>query len=344
MQLLKKIAALLVALSGVLAVAGCSSETETGTGTESEGTSKIRFALDWTPNTNHTGLYVAMNKGYFEDAGLDVEVLPYSDSNPDVLVDAGKAEFGVSFHESAMKSIASGANVQSVLAVLQTWATEITVLAERDDIQSPKDLDGMTYGGFGADDSAVVSGVIQAAGGQGDIETVTLGTSAYEALYSGDVDFTIPFIAWEGIEAEDRGVELKSFAYHDYGFPDCYQVLILGNTDWLEANPEEVKAFISALQRGYEFAAENPDEAAEILQAENPDMFTDVDFLKRSQRMLAEEYMLDAEGKFGRQTEQQWNELGEFFVGNGLLKDTSGTALTEAPNWSDYFTNAYLAD
>lgn len=323
----RSLLALFAALTFVLA--GCSS-------TESEDATKIRFALDWTPNTNHTGLYVALHEGYFEDAGLDVEVLPYNDTNPDVLVDAGKAEFGVGFQESTMKSMAQGADVKSVLAVMQRWASEIAVLASRDDIQSPKDLDGKTYGGFGEEDSALVSGVIQAAGGKGDFETVTLGTTAYEALYSGDVDFTIPFVAWEGIEAEERGVDLKTFAYGDYGFPESYQLIILGNGTWLEKHPDEAKKFVQALQKGYQYSIDNPDEAAQILQDENKDLLTDVDMLKKSQRMLAETFMLDDNGKFGRQEEAQWAALAKFFEDKGLLDHVD--------DWSQHFTNAYLLD
>ena len=147
-----------------------------------------------------------------------------------MLVDAGQAEFGISFQDTASMSMASGADLKSVLAVEQTWATEVAVLADRDDIQSPADLDGLTFGGFdNPAETKTMQGVVQAAGGDGEFETVTLGTTAYETLYSGDVDFTVPYVAWEGIEAEHRGVDLKTFAYTDYGFPDAYQVLVVGN-------------------------------------------------------------------------------------------------------------------
>lgn len=338
MGIFKKLAVFLTALASVFALAGCAD----GGG---DGPTKIRFALDWTPNTNHTGLYVAMNKGYFKDAGLDVEVLPYNDSNPDVLVDSGKADFGVGFQDTATISMAAGANIRSVLAVEQTWATEVSVLESRDDITSPKDLDGKIYGGFGTPaEIATMQGVIRSAGGKGDFENVTLGTTAYEALYSGDVDFTVPYVAWEGLEAEDRGVKLKNFAYTDYGFPDCYQVVIMGNNDWLKKNPEAAKAFVQALQRGYEDSVADPDGSAEILQKENSDLLTDLDFLKRSQRMLVDKFMLDENGKFGRQTEEHWAELGQFLFDNGLLVDASNKPLTTPPTWSDYFTNEYLAD
>lgn len=344
---LAAVIAALAALFGAAFVAGCAQDDSAGGsgGSGADGLTKVRFALDWTPNTNHTGLYVAQNKGYFKDAGLDVEILPFNDSNPDVIVDSGQADFGVSFQDAATISMAAGANVRSVMAVEQTWATAVSVLADRDDIRSPKDLDGMTYGGFGTPaDQAVMAGVIKAAGGKGEFDNVTLNTNAYEALYSRDVDFTVPYLAWEGIEAEDRGVKLKHYNYTDYGFPDCYQVIILGNNDWLQAHPEEAKAFVQALQRGYEDAVEDPDGAAEILQQENADLLTDVEFLKRSQRILSRDYMLDEDGKFGHQTQQQWAELGKFLFDNGLLVDASDTPLTTEPDWSTYFTDEYVAD
>ena len=140
-----------IAAASVLALATLLTSCAGGDAAEGASTSNakttVRFALDWTPNTNHTGLYVALNKGYFEEAGIDVEILPFNNSNPEVLVDAGQAEFGISFQDTASMSMASGADLKSVLAVEQTWATEVAVLADRDDIQSPADLDGLTFGG-----------------------------------------------------------------------------------------------------------------------------------------------------------------------------------------------------
>ncbi|GAB3081725.1 ABC transporter substrate-binding protein [Corynebacterium aquatimens] len=338
----KKMCALVMTLFMAAGLAACAGGDDAASG---DGATKIRFALDWTPNTNHTGLYVAKNKGYFEEAGLDVEILPYNDSNPDLMVDSGQADFGISFQDAATISMAAGANIKSVLAVEQTWATVVSVLAERDDINTPKDLDGKKFGSFGLpSDEAVMRGVIQAAGGKGEFENITLNTAAYEALYSGDVDFTVPYVAWEGIEAEDRGVKLKNFTYTDYGFPDCYQVIVVGNNDWLKDHPEEAKKFVQALQRGYEDAVKDPDGSAEILQKENADLLTDLDFLKRSQRMLSKDFMLDDEGKFGRQKEERWAGLGTFLYDADLLVDDKNKQLTSPPNWADYFTNEYLAD
>lgn len=339
MGITKKIAVFLTALASTMMLAAC------GGAGEEDGMTKVRFALDWTPNTNHTGLYVAMEKGYFKEAGLDVEVVPYNDSNPVLLVDSGNAEFAADTQDRMTMAKAAGADVRSVLAIEQNWTTEVSVLAERDDIQRPADLDGKIFGGFGSPaDHAILKAIIRGDGGKGEFEEVTLGTSAYEALYSRDVDFTVPYVAWEGIEAADRGVELKNFTYTDYGLPDSYQMVVVGGNKWMEENPEDAKKFVQAIQRGFQDAVDNPDEAAEILQKQNPDVLTDLEFLKKSQRMLSEKYMLDENGKFGTQTQEQWSELGQFLFDNKLLVDASNNPLTEAPDWSTYFTNEYIAD
>lgn len=333
------------ALLTVTALSGCANSVAEGA-SDADGThTTIRFALDWTPNTNHTGLYVALNQGYFEEVGIDVEIVPFNSSNPEVLVNAGQAEFGISFQDTASMSIASGADLRSVLAVEQTWAKEVAVLAERDDLNSPADLDGLVFGGFdNPAETVTMQGVVQAAGGNGEFDTVVLGTNSYEALYSGDVDFTVPYIAWEGIEAEQRGVELKTFPYTDYGFPDAYQIIVVGNGSWLDENPETARDFVQALAHGYEDAIADPESAAQILQEENAGLLTDLDMLVASQMLLSEQFMLDENGDFGLQTEEHWSELGEFLFDAGLLTGPDGAPLPEQPDWGEFFTNEYLQD
>ncbi|MFB7874472.1 ABC transporter substrate-binding protein [Nocardia sp. NPDC056064] len=330
------------ALAAVLAsVAVVSVLTACGSGGGSGDT--IRFALDWTPNTNHTGLYVALQRGYFADAGLDVEVLPYNNTAVDTVIDAGNAEFGISTHNSSTFARASGAQVRSVLAPLQHWATGIGVRADRADLTSPKDLDGKTYAGFGdPGEREALQQVIRNAGGTGDFTSVTLGSSAYEAVYSGKADFTVSYLAWEGIEAEHHGTPMRYFRYTDFGFPDSYAIVIDANEGWLAENPERAAKFVQALQRGYQFAADNPDQAAQDLLDANPGAFTDEKLVFESQRMLAEQFMKDADGKVGTQTVQQWAANSGFLYRSGLLTGPDGRPLTTEPDWSTYFTDEYL--
>lgn len=338
------------ALVLVLALlAACSSGASAAPGSSPATTSSgerttVRFALDWTPNTNHTGLFVAMQQGWFDEAGIDVQIVPFNTAMPETLVDAGNAEFGISFQDSTTVAHASGADIVSVMAVLQHWATGIGVRADRTDLNSPKDLDGKVYAGFGGPtEQPLLQTVIRDDGGTGEFTMVTLGTSAYEALYSGKVDFTIPFLAWEGIEAEHNGTPMKYFKYTDYGFPDAYSIVVIGNGTWLSANPAVGRAFVQALQRGYQFAADHPDEAARMLIDANPGAFTDEPLVTESQEMLAAQYMKNADGKVGPQTLAQWSAYGKFLFDNGLLVGPDGSALTAEPDYSTLFTDEYLS-
>lgn len=303
----------------------------------------LHFALDWTPNTDHTGLFVAIEKGYFKDAGIDLKVLPYNQTAPDALVSAGAAEFGTTFQDALTFSIAAGAKVKSVFAVDQHWASSIGVLASRKDITSPKQLDGMRFGGVGTPgEKAIVSQVIKNAGGKGDFKQITLRSAYIDALKQGEVDFALPYMAWEGLEASRAGKPVKYFKYTDYGFPDAYAVVVVGNPAWLKSHDALAHKFVAALQKGYAFAAAHPEEAAQILIKENPSAFQDKQFVIESQKMLSPDY-LDANGKVGTQTLKQWSGLSGFLYSKGILAGPDGKPLKAEPNWSNYFTNEYLS-
>ena len=170
----------------------------------------VRLALDWTPNTNHTGFYVAKANGWYGAAGVEVEILPYASTTPEALIAAGQAECGISFQDALTFAAAAGVSIVSVMAILQHTAQEIAVLTASD-ITRPRELDGRTYAGFGyPSEEPTLKSVIKADGGAGTFKTVTLDTAAYDALYAKRADFVITFAAWEGIEAKSRGIELRT--------------------------------------------------------------------------------------------------------------------------------------
>jgi ABC-type nitrate/sulfonate/bicarbonate transport system substrate-binding protein len=304
----------------------------------------LRLALDWTPNTNHTGFFVADAKGWYREAAIDLQVLPYTGTTPETLLAAGQADCGVSFQDSMTFAVASGAPITSVMAILQHTGQEIAVLADSD-IQRPKDLDGKTYGGFGyPNEEPTLKAVIQHDGGKGEFKSVTLNAAAYEALYGGQIDFAITFTAWEGIEAKQRGIDLRYFKFTGYGFPDFYQVVLACRTDWLAASADITRRFLAATVRGFEFADQNPAEAADLLIQENPGVFEANPQLPReSAQFLADnDFYLDAAGKVGGQTLEQWQGYSGFLYEEGLLADASGKPLTSAPDYAALFTNDYL--
>jgi ABC-type nitrate/sulfonate/bicarbonate transport system substrate-binding protein len=305
---------------------------------------KVRLALDWTPNTNHTGFYVAQAKGWYSDAGVALDVLPYGGTTPETILAAGQAECGISFQDSLTFAVAAGAPIRSVMAILQHTAQEIAVL-ESSSITRPRQLDGKTYAGFGyPNEVPTLQAVIKHDGGTGKFDVVTLDAAAYDALYQHRADFVITFSAWEGIEAGQRNIPLRTFRFADYGFPDFYQVVLACNRDWLAANPDTAKAFVTATAKGFEYAAANPADAAQILVEQNPGVFdANPELPKASQQFMTDTGLLvDAEGKVGRQTLEEWTGYSSFLYEQGLLTDSDGKALTAAPDYASLFTNDFL--
>jgi ABC-type nitrate/sulfonate/bicarbonate transport system substrate-binding protein len=304
----------------------------------------VRLALDWTPNTDHTGFYVAKHEGWYAEAGIDLKVLPYSSTAPETLIGAHQAECGISFQDAMTFAVATGVKVTSVMAILQRTASQIAVLADSG-IERPRQLDGKTYGGFGyPNEVPTVKYVIQHDGGTGTFKDVVIDTAAYEALYANRVDFTIPFTAWEGVEAQMRGIDLRYFAFSDYGFPEFYQVVLACDRQWLEKDPDAARRFVAATARGFQFAAEHPDEAAADLVAENPGVFdANPDLPKKSQEFLAAQKLLvDDTGTFGTQTLERWTGYSSFLADQGLLADSAGRPLPKPLDYGRLFTNDFL--
>lgn len=307
---------------------------------------RLSVALDWTPNTNHVGLYVAQAKGWFKDAGLKVEILPYTDTSSGTLVASGVAEFGVLGAIGFLTQRAAGADLTAVIAVVQHETGQLVFNGEREDIQRPADLDGMTYAGFGsAWEQALISSIIRNDGGKGVFDTVTLGTSAYEALANGTVDFTLEVSTWEGVNSDLLGRSQRAFRYADHGVPDQHTTFLGANGSWLSANPDTVHTFVQAAQRGYAFAAENPEAAADILIEETAGMLSNPALVRASmQALVTGGYLRDPGEPVGLIDEDMVRDMTSFLFQAGILRDGNGKKLGKQPDVSDWTTNDYLAE
>ena len=307
-------------------------------------TEPVRLALDWTPNTDHTGFYVSIAMGWYRAAGVDLQILPYGSSAPEVLMAAGQADCGISFQDSLTFAVAAGAPIKSVMAILQHTASAIAVLASSD-ITRPRRLDGKVYAGFGyPNEVPTLKSVIQADGGTGTFDVVTADSTAYEALYAKKADFTIPFTAWEGVEATERGIALRYFRFQDYGFPDFYQVVLACSNDFLARHADLAKRFVGQTVSGFAYASTTADNAAAILVSQNPGVFDANPKLPLdSARFLAAGgYYVPATGVVGTQTLEQWTAYSKFLYDQGLLTDASGKPLTAPPDYASLFTNEFL--
>lgn len=341
----RMVAAAAALAAGSLALAGCagSESVATGSGAGSDAElAPITFALDWAPNTNHIGLYIAEAEGYFADAGIDVEILPYGSTPSSQLVSAGEADFGIGGQSGVQMARTSGLDVTSVYRITQTDTGRLVVLGDRDDLQRPKDLDGLVFGGFGAPlFGALASSTIQGDGGSGKFEEVVLDTGAYEALSQGRIDFTLSVATWENLQMEIDGHPYRAWRYQDFGVPEQQSTGIISSDAYLAAHPDEARAFVQAVARGYEFAAERPGQAADILIAANPDTLgTAEELVRRSAKLMSEDgYFASAGREIGAADPAAWDEFGAFLFDGGFLTDSEGKPVTEEPDWSEYYTD-----
>lgn len=305
---------------------------------------RVTVALDWTPNTNHIGLFVARDKGFYRETGIDVEILPYSDTSASTLVANGVADFGIVGSIGLFTQHTAGADLVATYAVVQTETGRLVFKGDRTDIKSPRDLDGRTYGGFGsAWENALIGSVIRHAGGKGEFETITLGTSAYQALENGAVDFTLEVYTWEGVKAELEGIRQGAFRYADYGVPDEHTTLIGSSRRFLRGRPGEANAFMRATRKGYEFAVDHPDEAVDLMIAANRDALTDRRFVRASlQALIDGHYFRGENGIIGHIDPAKMEAIGSYLFKAEILNDADGKPVSRKPDFVDYFTNDFL--
>ncbi len=304
----------------------------------------VTIALDWTLNTNHIGLVVAQEKGFYADAGLEVELLPYSDSASTAVLAAGAADYAYMTSLGFMSAKAAGADTVALWATMQRENGRLVFNASNEAISRPADLEGKIYAGFGsAWEDALISTMIEADGGTAEYDTVTMGTGAYEALASGAVDFTLEVATWEGVNGELLGREQKHFTYADYGVPDQQNGYIGTTSATLAQDPLQVKAFMAATQQGYQWAAENPSEAAELLigagEFQNPEL------VRGSMAALAKgDYIKAGPTPVGTIDKERFATMARFLFDSGVLKGPGGAALDWPGDVSGWFDQGWMAE
>lgn len=334
MKHMKQGIVILLSLLLVMNLAGCK------TADAPKASEPITVVLDWTPNTNHTGIFVAEAKGYFEEAGLSVEVVQPPEDGAVTLVASGKAQFGVSFQDSLAPAYVgdSPMPVTAVAAVIQHNTSGIVSRAG-EGMDTPKGLEGKKYATWDLDvEKATIRDVMAADGGNFDLVELIPSTVTDEvsALQSGSVDAIWIFYGWAGIACEVAKLPIDYFEFADIDpVFDYYTPVIIGGDAWLAEHPETAKAFLSALSKGYTYAAEHPKEAADILMEAAPELQANKELVYASQEYLASEYIADA-SRWGEFDAERWAAFFTWLNDNGLLEEPID------PNIG--FTNAYLPD
>ncbi len=322
-NLKKKVAILMAGVMLLGAMAGCGKQAETESTSESTEKSKelteITFVLDWTPNTNHTGLYVAQAKGYFEDAGLKVNIIQPPEDGATNMVASGQAQFGIDFQDYLPPVFTSDEKVPvvAVAAILQHNTSGIISLKE-DGIDSPKGLEGKNYATWDLPvEKAMMQNIVEADGG--DFSKVNLIPEYVEnepAALQQDIDAIWVYYAWAGISCKQAGLDTNMIYFKDITPEfDYYSPVIITNSDWAAENPDIARAFLEAVKNGYEFAIDNPDEAADILCEQVPEL--DKELVKESQEWISGQYKAEVE-QWGYIDQARWDAFFKWLSDNNL--------------------------
>ena len=300
---------------------------------------KVTFVLDWAPNTNHTGLYVAEKKGYFDEAGLDVDIIQPGEDTAEMMVGTNQAQFGISFQDSMLPTVAGDNKmpIAAVAAVIQHNTSGI-ISVKGKGMDRPKGMEGHSYATWDLPiEQATLKQVVEDDGGDfSKIELIpSTVTDEVSALQANQVDSIWIFYGWAGVAADVAGLDTDYFAFKDINpVFDYYTPVIIGNTEWMSDNPDVAKAFLSAAKKGYEYAIENPDDAADILLEAVPEL-ENGDLVKESQRWLAAEYKADVD-RWGYIDPERWNRFYEWINENKLFE-------ANVPE-NTGFTNEYLPE
>lgn len=340
--------ALILGIGLFLGTAGCASNNA-GTSGNSDGDSSISFMLDWTPNTNHIGLYVAQKLGYFDDEGVDVTILPTAQAGAETSVENGVADVGFTTLSNVAAFNAQGANLKMVFDLTQQPVARWCALASHTDISTPKDFDGKTFVSFGsAEQTAVLRQMIRTAGGTGDFETATAGTNTFQALTNGQGDFGGFYATWENVESELHGPALHCFVASDWGVPgNPDQLGFAVNAAWLKdaSHGDTLRRFLAAVRRGYNYALANPDEAADILVDQAGEAQLDPELTHASMQEIVDgNYWTtdDPTAVPGTVNLEAAQAYIDFLYENGTYTDADGSPLPAAPQAADLATNEYL--
>ncbi|MBB6670395.1 ABC transporter substrate-binding protein [Cohnella nanjingensis] len=317
--------------AGLLAGCGGDKADQAG-GARNEAVTVI---LDWTPNTNHTGLYVALEKGYYGAEGLDVKIVQPSEGTTATLIAAGKGDFGVSYQEDVTYAL-TGKDplpIKAVATLLQHNTSGFAAPKSKH-IQSVKDFEGKVYGGWGSpSEEAVLQAVMEKNGADyAKLKRVDIGSDDFFAATSKNVDFAWIFEGWTGIEAKERGIELNYLPARELDPAlDYYTPILIAGTKTIKNQPDKVRKFLKATEEGYRYAIDHPEESAGLLLKHAPEI--DKTLAVESQKFLASQYIADASG-WGQMKDQVWAAYAQFLLDKGLIP--------KALNVPEAYTNEFL--
>ena len=282
------------------------------------------MVLDWYPNALHAFLYEAIDKGYYAEEGLKVNIRFPSNTNDALsLVAAGKADIGLYYQHDVIQARANqNVPVKSIGAVVQGPLNIILSLKEKD-ITSPSDLVGKTIGYAGTELSeALIRSIMNYVGADySDVTMIDVGFDLMSSMTTGNVDATIGcLVNHEVPQMEEEGFEVNWFSLDDYGVPTNYEGVFVANDDAIENDSETLKAFLRASAKGFADMQADPEEALSILLAnQNEENFPLSETVERSSINVLLPIMETEDARFLSQSDECWQENIDWMLEQGLI-------------------------
>jgi putative hydroxymethylpyrimidine transport system substrate-binding protein len=312
----RRLAATVLALA---VLAGCGEKSED---TTPEGLHRVSLALDFYVNPDHAGIYQALDRGYFADAGLAVEPqVPSDPSAPIKEVATGRADLAISYEPEVLLARDQGLPVTAVAALVQRPLTSLISLPEAG-IATPQDLAGKTIATAGIPyQDAFLKAILERAGlATDDVSEVDVGLNLLPAVLSGRADAMLGgFLNVEGVDLRLRGKDPRVVPVNRLGVPTYDELVLVANTQDLRSDPDMVRSFLAALERGTRDAAVDPQAATQAILKAGQGLEPK---LTAAEVRTTLPLLLPArKGEpFGYMDPQAWGRFASFMTADGLIE------------------------
>jgi putative hydroxymethylpyrimidine transport system substrate-binding protein len=327
------IAILLALLASALGLAACGEKSEDA----STAAQPLGLTLDFYPNADHAGIYMAQKLGYFEEAGLDVGIdTPSDPAAPLKLVAAGQSDVAISYEPEVALAHDKGLDVVAIGALVNRPLTSLIWLGKAG-IKGVGDLKGKTVAtaGIPYQDAFLKTILARVKLSPDDVKAVNVGFGLLPALLGGSAEAMLGgYSNVEGVDLRQRGKDPVITPVDQLGVPTYDELVLVANREALAADPEKFRLFIAALQRGTDAAVEEPRAATQAILEANDGL----DPKLTEAEVEATLPLLGArtsDQPYGYMNPDAWRAFAGWMRDNGLIESL--------PEPSELLSNAYLS-
>lgn len=284
--------------------------------TGSASAEKLTLLLDWFINPDHAPIFIALEKGYFKEKGLDVEIIaPSNPNDPPKLVAAGKADIAVSYQHQHQMQVDQGLPLVRIATLVATPLNSLVVLADGD-IKSIADLKGKTIGySVGGFETILLKVMLERVGLKlTDVKLVNVNFSLSPSLFSGQVDAVIG--AFRNFELNQMDIENrpgKAFYVEENGIPAYDELILVANKD--KVDDAKLRKFVDAIEEGVQYLLNHPEDSWELfVKGDRKDLNDELN--KRAWRDTLPRFAL----RPGALDINRYNRFASFLQEQGVVK------------------------